>query len=122
MSANILPGAGYLSSNSRTTSDMQAAFENANSFGKELVGGATEGATLSIASNVITPVNEACVFPIDAAGGGTVNLINVGDIRDGEVITVHSVNPSNPITILQLQIWQPPQAVTFRLRPIVAAT
>jgi len=81
---------------------MQAAFENANSVGKELIGGAPEGATLAIASNVITPVNDACVFPIDAAGGGTVNLINVGDIRDGQVIAVHSVNPSNPITITNM--------------------
>jgi hypothetical protein len=34
MSANILPPDGFLSSDDRTTADMQAAVENGNSWGK----------------------------------------------------------------------------------------
>ena len=102
MSANILPPDGFLSSDDRTTADMQAAVENGNSWGKELMGGASEGPTLSIVSNIITPPNDACIFPVDATGGGTVNLINISNIRDGGIVGLHCVSSSDPITISNL--------------------
>jgi hypothetical protein len=67
-----------------------------------MIGGESEGSTLAITSNSITPVNNACVFPVDASGGGTIDTIQVTNMRDGQVIFLHSVNSSNPITIANL--------------------
>jgi hypothetical protein len=67
-----------------------------------MIGGASEGAVQNIVSNQITPPDDACVLPVDASGGGTLNTIAVTYMRDGQVIFLHSVSALNPITIANL--------------------
>src|SRR3984957_4775066 len=102
MSGTPLPAAGYISDSSRTVEDAQTEWELDISVAKTGLGGFSEGSTLSIASNSITPVSTACVYPVDASGGGTINTIQTTNVRDGEVIFLHCVNGSDPITIAYL--------------------
>src|ERR1700728_3246940 len=102
MSGTPLPAAGYISNSSRTVLDAQNEWELDISVAKTGLGGFSEGSTLSITSNSITPVTTACVYPVDATGGGTINTIQVTNVRDGQVIFLHFVTSSDPITIANL--------------------
>ena len=97
--AGPLPVYGYLSSGTRIVSDMQSAAELVNSVVKQLLGAASEASTLSITSNTIIPLGGPCVLPVDQSGGGTINTIVATNLTDGQVIYIHSVHPTNPITI-----------------------
>jgi len=88
--------------NSGQIAAMEEASERANNVLKELIGGGSDGETLLITSNVITPTSGACVFPVDTTGGSIINLINVSNYRDGQVLFLHCVSSSNPVTIVNL--------------------
>jgi hypothetical protein len=114
-----LPIPGYLSDDSRTTAEMQSASELFNSVLKEMIGAAPEAPVQTITGNQITPPNNACVLPVDASGGGTLNTIVVTNIRDGQVIFLHSVSATNPITIANLASGTGVPIATFSGQNIV---
>jgi hypothetical protein len=108
-----LPAPGYIRNTSRTVSDAQAEWELDIAVAKETLGGTSEGATLSITSNTITPVDNYCVYPVDASGGGTINTINVSNMRDGQLLFLHCVTSSDPITIANMASGSGVQIATF---------
>ncbi|HEY9755249.1 MAG TPA: hypothetical protein V6C97_08810 [Oculatellaceae cyanobacterium] len=114
-----LPTPGYISNTSRTVSDAQNEWELDIAVAKETLGGTAEGSTLSITSNTITPVNNYCVYPVDASGGGTINTIAVTNMRDGQVIFLHCVTSSDPITIANMASGSGVKIATFSGNSIV---
>jgi hypothetical protein len=114
-----LPAPGYIRNTSRTVSDAQTEWELDIAVAKETLGGTSEGATLSITSNTITPVDDYCVYPVDASGGGTINTINVSNMRDGQLLFLHCVTSSDPITIANMVSGSGVQIATFSGRNIV---
>jgi hypothetical protein len=113
MSGTPLPAAGYISDPSRTVEEAQAEWELDISVTKTGLGGFSEGSTLSITSNSITPVSTNCVYPVDATGGGTINTIQTTNVRDGEVIFLHCVTSGDPITIANLASGSGAPIATF---------
>jgi hypothetical protein len=69
---------------------------------KELIGDGSGGEALLITSNAVTPTSDACAFPIDATGGGIINLINVSTVCDAPVLFPNCVRSSTAVTIVNM--------------------
>lgn len=85
-----------------TSEDLRHEWALDIAIAKETAGGSSEGSTLSISANSITPTDSASFYPVDAAGGGIINTIDLTNIRDAQMIFLHCVTSRNPITIANL--------------------
>lgn len=95
------PPDGYMGNASRTTAQMQQAFEDVSSVLMELLGGHSESSAVTLSGNAFSPVVDYCVYPLLPSSGTTDNLktIDATSVRDGAVIILRNSNAANTITV-----------------------
>lgn len=105
MTANISEDyATDVSGGLRTNGQGKAIIAGMISIMKETLGGGPEGATVTLASDTATIVNDACIFGLDtegAAASDNCKAITIGvsgDLRDGMVVGFYNVNSARSIT------------------------
>lgn len=106
MTANISEDyATDVSGGLRTNGHGKAIIAGMISIMKETIGGGPQGATVTLASDTATIVNDACIFALDTEGAAAADdfkaiTIGVsGDLRDGMVAGFYNVNSSRVVTV-----------------------
>ncbi len=88
----------------RTKAQGKAIMRQMLALMRETIGGGAEGATVTLASDTATIVNNACIFGLDtegAAASDNCKAITIGvsgDLRDGMVVGFYNVNSARSIT------------------------